>query len=61
MMTSKQEDEIAKILSELTPVEYSSLLKKVDRTRWDIKGHFQSVLLKENQNKKNNEVHEPTW
>lgn len=36
MISLKQEDEIAKILSELTPSEYASLMKKVERKQWEI-------------------------
>lgn len=42
MISLKKEDEIAKILSELTPSEYSSLMRKVERKQWEVipKGYW---------------------
>lgn len=37
-ITPKQEDEIAELLSNLTPIEYSQLMAKVDRTKWNMIG-----------------------
>lgn len=38
LLTTEEEDKIAKILSDLNPVEYAQLMKKVRRDQWEIKG-----------------------
>jgi hypothetical protein len=35
MLTASEEDSIAKLLSGLTPTEYSQLMKKVNRSKWE--------------------------
>jgi hypothetical protein len=36
-MTLEEEDKLAKQLSEMTPFEYASLMRKVNRVKWEAK------------------------
>jgi hypothetical protein len=51
MLTTQQEDEIVKLLSSLTPMEYSSLIDRVRviRSKWSVSGF--SLYSTSTQNK----------
>lgn len=51
MIPSYDEDQLAKLLSELPPMEYDSLMKKVKRSKWNIMG-MRNFNVKEKTNKK---------
>lgn len=40
MLGLQEEDEIARKLSELTPMEYSQLMAKVKRRQWELTGPY---------------------
>lgn len=39
LLTAQEEDELSRLLSDLTPMAYYQLLKKVDRSKWHVMGY----------------------